>query len=114
MLRSAPGSECRCSASLGAPQRQGREWTPGVVIVPWQASFVRADKTSLKVLRWVLVDQTWLTARHLEPRHQRAQRHAEWGRHPETWPTVVYRANLNKRLGVSQRSFRRSSALGKS
>src|SRR5882724_7304320 len=62
MLQSAPGSGCRCSASLGAPQRRGREWTPGVVIVPWQASFVRADKASLDVLRWALVDQTLLTA----------------------------------------------------
>jgi hypothetical protein len=30
--------------------------------VPWQASFVGADKASLDVLRWAVVDQTLLTA----------------------------------------------------
>jgi hypothetical protein len=30
--------------------------------VPWQASFVRADKASPEVLRWAFVDQTLLTA----------------------------------------------------
>src|SRR5262245_25304758 len=72
MLQSAPGRGCRCSASPGAPQRREwtpREWTPGVVIVPWRASsvrgrasFVRSDNTSQHALRWALVDQTLLTA----------------------------------------------------
>src|SRR5262245_43835812 len=61
MLQSAHGSVCRCSGSPGALQRRGREWTPGVVIVPWQVSSVRPINIA-DVLRWAIVDQTLLIA----------------------------------------------------